>query len=119
MSKLLRRFRGKLLLEALLKSIVWGVTASCGCGFVYLFILHLITTEPRFIWSLIVFGVPFIVTAALLFAVKYYPTAKRIAGRLDESGLEERAGTMLEFGAVQTEIAKLQREDAKKHIEQT
>ena len=119
MSKLLRRFRGKLLLEALLKSLVWGVTASCGCGFVYLFILHLISTEPRLIWSLIVFGVPFILTATLLFAVKYYPTAKRIAGRLDESGLEERAGTMLEFGAVQTEIAKLQREDAKKHIEQT
>ncbi len=118
MSKLLRRFRVRLLLEALLKSLVWGVTASCGCGFVYLFVLHLISTEPRLAWSLIVFGVSFIVTAVLLFAVKYYPTEKRIAGRVDESGLEERAGTMLEFEAVQTEIAGLQREDAKKHIEQ-
>ncbi len=116
LKKLFRPFRRRLLTEAAIKALLFGLL----CGGIGLFgvslFYHLLKTQPRteqlitpVLW---IFGIAFLLAFLL-----QYPTKKRIAKRLDESGLKERAVTMLEMQNSDKEMAKLQREDACKRIE--
>ena len=113
--KLLMRFYGRLLAEALLLSGVQGLICGAGAVFILSFVYHLLLTAPpvRLVIGVFLgcFGLGFLWQMLLR-----YPTASRIAARLDEMGLQERAGTMLAFAKDHSTMARLQRKDAQAHI---
>ena len=57
-----------------------------------------------------------LIAAVILYAVKFKPSIKELAYRVDRLGLEERMVTMLEFQNDDSVIARLQRENAKEHL---
>ena len=52
----------------------------------------------------------------LLSLVCLLPSEKQVAARIDETGLAERTGTMREFRRDDSDIARIQREDAVWHL---
>lgn len=117
-SKLLRAFRGKILLETILQSAITALAAGAGGIFITSFIYHIIVRPaPMPVISAIGLGV-FAVTFLLL-VILGWPTLKKVARRVDALGLQERTGTMLEFQNDPSPIAQLQRQDAAAHIEKT
>lgn len=119
MKKLFNRFRRKLMIEAILKAFLMGALIASCIEFVFLFVMHLLSRDPGWVLIGCVFAAPFLLSFLLFFCVVYYPTQKRIAKRLDQSGLEERAGTMLEFMDGKSTILELQRADAVQRIKDT
>jgi hypothetical protein len=69
------------------------------------------------IWFGIGIGVGItLISSVILYFAKFKPTAKQIARRVDQLGLEERLITMLELQQDESYIAMLQRENAKEHL---
>lgn len=54
--------------------------------------------------------------AALLYGIRYRPTPRRVAARIDGLHSGDRAGSMLEFWDNPSLLCRLQREDALRHI---
>ena len=119
MNKLLGRFRRKLMIEAIGKASLLGALIGAGTELAFLIIMHLVSRDPGLLWIGIVFSVPFCIAFALFFGLAYYPTSKRVAKRIDAIGLQERAGTMLQFMDQSSTIIELQRNDAIRRIKQT
>ena len=116
MKKEMKRFKHKLFIESLVKACVRGITCGAVVLFVFLVVMHILSREPE-VWLIVMmFGLPFLLTALLLFLFRYYPTQRRTAARIDASGLEERIGTMLEMKETHSPIAELQRKDAMEHL---
>lgn len=116
--KLLRRFRGQLLWQLLVRSVLWGLTAGSAALFVCSLIWHLIIRTPSNIWLAGSFAAGF--AAGLIPCIcLYFPTRRRTAARLDETGLQERAGTMLAFRKQKGLMVELQRKDAAEYIKAT
>ncbi len=119
MNKLFSRFRRKLMIEAVCKALLMGALIGAGIELAFLIVMHLISRNPGWMMIGCVFGIPFLLAFAILFGVVYFPTQKRIARRLDRSGLAERAGTMLEFKDKSSTIIDMQRADAVERIQNT
>lgn len=119
MDKLLARFRRRLMIEAIGKATLMGLLIGASIELAFLIVMHLISRDPGLVWIGIVFGVPFCIAFALFFGVAYYPTQKRVTRRVDASGLQERAGTMLQFMGQESTILQMQRNDATQKIEMT
>lgn len=118
MNNLFDRFRHRLLIEAIGKSALMGGLIASSIELAFLIVMHLIARNPGFLWIGIVFGVPFGVVFGLFLGVVYYPTEKRVAERIDATGLQERAGTMLQFRDQNSSIIEMQRNDATQRIQQ-
>lgn len=116
--KLLQRFYGRLLCEALLFAGLNGLILGAGSVFVTSFVYHLLLkSTPASVLAGIFggsFGPCFLVCMLLR-----YPTARRIAARVDAAGLQERAGTMLTYAKESGTLVRLQRKDAQAAIEST
>jgi len=117
MKKLLHPFKMKLIWEAFVKSWVVALTAGAVCEFIFLLIMHLLALEPDKWLIAVVFGIPFVLSGLLLFGLRHYPNMKRVVTRVDETGLEERVITMLEYKENNDFVVELQRNDALKHLE--
>lgn len=116
--QLFRPFRLRLLGHSLLRSILTGLITGAGVTFILSLVWHLMVKAPPS-WLLPAafagaFALGFIPTLC-----KTYPTEKRVAQKLDQTGLQERAGTMLAFQDSKGLMAQLQRKDAIKHIRRT
>lgn len=115
---LFRPFWWQLLGQALLRALLAGLTAGAGTAFLLSLIFHILLRPTD--WTLLLiaagvaFGACFLVVLILLF-----PTKKKVAKRLDEAGLQERAGTMLAFRKQSEPLVRLQRQDAISHIRKT
>ena len=119
MNKLFSRFKRRLMVEAVGRAALNGALIGGSIELVFLIVMHLISVDPGWLWIAVSFAVPFIVSFALFFGIAYYPTQKRVARRIDECGLEERAGTMLQFKNQSSHIIDLQRRDATERIIKT
>ena len=119
MNKLFGRFRRRLMIEAIGKASLIGALIGASIELAFLIVMHLFSCDPGPLWIGIVFLVPFCVAFALFFGLAYYPTPKRIAQRIDASGLQERVGTMVQFKDQSSTMIELQRNDATQRIEQT
>ena len=104
--------------EAFAKSFLIGVLIGASVELAFSIVMHLLSSDPGWLWIGIVFVVPFFLVSVLLFGFVYYPTQKRVAKRLDEAGLQERASTMIQFKGQESNILEMQRMDATKHIEE-
>ena len=119
MDKLFSRFRRRLMIEAIGKAALMGALIGSSIELAFLIVMHLFSHNPGIVWISVVFAVPFAVAFGLFFGLAYYPTQKRVARRIDASGLQERAGTMLQFRDQSTPMIELQRSDATWRIQQT
>lgn len=117
-TKLLRRFYGRLLAEALLFAVLNGLICGAGVVFIVSFVYHLLLLDPGVSVMLCIFGGVFGLCFLGCMLLRY-PTNRRIAARLDEAGLQERAGTMLAFAKESSTLVRLQRKDAREHIAAT
>ena len=105
----------KLTWEAVLKSLLVGLTIALGTTFVLGAILWFASADDlALILGLLIGGFVFVTAAATatLYLVKFRPTVKSNSRRIDKLGLEERAITMIEYQNDDSVIARLQREDA-------
>ena len=101
----------RLVLEAVMKSLLAGLAIGC--------IVNFITALAAWIFSFggvwLAIGVgagAWLVSAVLLYFLKYKPSIVETAARMDRLGLEERMITMLEFEGDNSYIASVQRENA-------
>ncbi len=118
-TKLFEKYRNRLVKEGIIKSVMFGLIA----GFVTDFIVTLVSWLCNYKYGLwlglgLGLGIAAVVGAVLYF-VKFRPSDKEVAKRVDALGLEERMITMLELENDNSYIALRQREDAKIHAKTT
>lgn len=115
---LLRTFKAKLLLECFLYAVVISLMLGAISIFITSLVYHILLQETPLVLAAIIGGGVFVLSFLILFILRY-PTAKRVAARVDALGLQERASTMLEYQNENTPIAQMQRSDAVEHIRKT
>lgn len=106
-----KKYYKRLLREAVLKSLIWGLVAGLGAMFIVAFATWCSEFKGLFLTIGLFVGV-WAVVAVLLFFLRYKPTEKTVAERVDRLGLDERLITMLELRGEESYIAVRQREDA-------
>ena len=112
---LLSEYRKRLSKEAWLKSIVWGAVFAFGANAVAALVtwcLGVKSLKLVLCVSLGVFVAVWAASSALLYFLKFRPTFKDVARRVDGLGLEERVITMTEYEKKEDFFAKKQRQDA-------
>lgn len=105
-------YKAKLTLEAILKSALLGIAIGFTLGLVLGLIFWLVGIEVIWILFVATLGVT-AVSGVLFYFLRYRLNDVAIARRLDSLGLEERLVTMLELDGVDSNIANIQRADAK------
>lgn len=116
--KLLCRFRLRLLGHCLLHCVIWGIAAGAAAVFLCSLVWHILLKAPPPIWLLGSLGAGFLLGFIPCFVARF-PTARRTAKKVDETGLQERAGTMLAYSKKDGLLVELQRKDAAEHIQNT
>lgn len=116
--KLFRRFQRRLLTHGLIRSVLWGVAGGGAAVFICALVWHILLKEPAPVWLLGALAAGF-AAGFIPCLILNFPTRKQTAKRLDETGLQERAGTMLAYEKKSGLLVELQRRDAKTHIEKT
>lgn len=114
--KLFRFFKRRLMWEAIVKSLLFSALLGAAAVFLTSLIYHIVIKPAPAVLLIALFGGIFAAAFVVMMFVFLYPTHKRVAVRIDEIGLQERVCTMLEYSDDKSEIARLQREDALKHL---
>lgn len=104
-------YQPKLTFEAILKSALAGVAVGFGAGLVLGLIFWLFGIEITWILIATTLGVA-CASGLLFYFLRFVPTEKSNAARLDRLGLEERMVTMVELEGDDSYIAEIQRRDA-------
>lgn len=111
-NQLFQKYHKRITREAVIKSAAYGLIAG-SCALLLTALLSWFFGFREGLWLAIgLFGAGFAVTALCLYFLKFRPTTKSIAERVDSLGLEERLITMYELQGDQSYMAKLQRKDA-------
>ncbi len=115
--KYFEKYDSRLVREGILRALVCGAAVGLAANAVTAFVCWCL---PDITWGLwLALGVLVAVTAAataIFYFVRFRPTVKRSAKRLDALGLEERLITMVEYEDDSSLIANIQREDAKENL---
>jgi len=110
-NNIFKKYHSRLVLEAVVKSALCGLTAGFLSNFIAAFVCWILSYEN--IWLSIGIGIGIaLVFGVAIYFLKFRPTTKDIARRVDKLGLEERLITMMELENDDSYIAKRQREDA-------
>lgn len=113
--KLLNKYQSRLTWEAWLRSFLCGLIVGGATLFIAAFVFWM--TKPKFFWvSLVIFAAVVTVATLIFYFLKFRPTVKAIAKRVDALGLEERILTMNQLENDDSYIAKRQREDAEQSL---
>ena len=116
--QLFKKHYSRLVTEGIIKSVLFGLAIGFAANFVTAFLAWLFDFNG--IWLAIGVAVgASAVSAVLLYFLKYKPSEKDLARRLDRLGLEERMITMLDLRGESSPIANLQRRDAKQTLAST
>ena len=111
-SGLFKKYRSRVVKEGILKAVVCGLIV----GFAVLIVTALafwFAGVPWGLWlSIALFAAATGASVPAFYFLKFKPTAKAIAKRIDQLGLEERIITMMELEKDESFIAMKQREDA-------
>ncbi len=113
--QLLKKYKSKLIYEGVLKALIIGFIP----GFALSFIAALITIFVGYNGLWLSVGICLstaAVVSPLFYFLKYRPSTKKAAERLDRLGLDERLVTMMDLANDQSYIAIRQREDAKEKL---
>jgi hypothetical protein len=113
--QLFRKHYSRLVLEAVIKSVLAGLAMGCGANF--LAALAAWIFDFGGVWLVIgVGGGVWLISSLLFFFLKYKPSVSETAERMDRLGLSERMITMLELQGDDSYIASVQRENARASI---
>ncbi len=110
---LFEKYYNRLFKEGVIKSLLCGLGAASCALFLISFIFWMFGIKGYYI-AIIVWAVAFVGATCAFYFLKFRPTTREIARRVDKLGLEERLITMLELEGDDSFIAMKQREDAKK-----
>ncbi len=116
MDNILEQYKGKIVKESLIKSLIIGGIA----GFAVIAIISIIsfvTKENLLLLAVILGVVTTVITTIVLFKTLYKTSINVIARRVDNLGLEERLITMLEYQDDDSVMASIQRDDTKVVLE--
>ena len=105
--------------EAVIRSLLAGLSVAFGVDFVIGALFWFLGTNSLALVLGVLFGALIVTTAAagaIFYFTKFKPTVKGNARRIDGLGLEERVITMIDYASDDSLIAKLQREDAIKAL---
>lgn len=105
------KFRKRLVKESVLKSIFLGLIFGCFALVIVGFFTWLFGYKPGLFLAIAALVVVTAIVAPLFYFLRFRPSTKEIACRVDALGLEERMLTMTELEGEQTYIAEAQRED--------
>lgn len=115
-NQILKKFHNKLNVEAILRSLIWGVIIG--------FSVSLVTATVSYIFDIgivliaIIAGLAIcVIVTTCFYLLRYKPNKIDLASRVDILGLQERVLTMTELQEDDSYIAKLQRQDAVTFIE--
>jgi len=122
--KLFKRYYGRMRLEGLLKSLVWGIAVGFAIGALFAFFTLGFNSFANvfgheraglfvFLIALGIWVGVTLISMPLFYLFRFRPDASRTAERIDRTGLEERLVTMKGLEGDDSYIAELQREDAK------
>ncbi len=116
MANLLKKYRAKIVWEGILKSLFLGLV----CGSVAMALCILLSWFFGFkagLWvGIALFAAVTAAVTPILYFVKFKPTARTVATRVDALGLEERILTMTQLEGDDSYIARMQREDARRAL---
>ena len=101
----------KLLIEALIRSALWGIAIGAAASFVCALVCWFFAFNGL-VLSIVAFAVGTAVAGVLFYFLRFRPSVKSNARRLDSYGLDERVITMVELEGQDSFIARKQREDA-------
>lgn len=107
----LKKYRSRVKAESILKSFFAGAIIGFGVATLVEFFSWFFCFGAGLFIAIGIFIVVTLVSAILFYQLKYKPTVKAIAGRIDELGLEERVLTMTELEGDTSYIAEVQRAD--------
>lgn len=113
---LLGKYAKRLTVEALLKSLIVSATAGFGVAFVVATVCWFKGTNAMWLCLGILAGA-LILGMPILYFAAFRPTLKGNAKRIDLLGLEERTVTMVELENEDSIMSRLQREDARAHLQ--
>ena len=106
----------RLVTEGILKSAILGALVCFVINFIFAFLYWMFAIGS--IWLGIGIGtVSGIAFGVALYFLRYNPTEKTVAGRIDRYGFEERMITMLELREDESFMADMQRRDARKSLD--
>lgn len=108
--KILKEYYDKLAKEAWLKSLLCGLSV----GFIAMFISSMVfwLTAAKYFWvAIVIWAVATAGATPLFYFKKFKLTARKLARRVDDLGLEERLLTMTQLEGDESYIAVKQRED--------
>ena len=115
---ILRRFRWRLLGQALVRSVIWGLTAGAAALGLCSLVWHLLIKTMPMLYAIGSAAGGFLI-GFLPCMFMYFPTKRRTAARLDRTGLQERVGTMLQYSGKAGLLVEMQRQDAMERITRT
>ena len=111
------KFYNKLRLEGVLKSLIISLIPSLGISLILSLAFYFI--EVNLLWiSLLSFFIMALILTPALYYIFYRVDEASVARRVDLEGLEERLITMVESKDDDSLMAKYQREDALRHLEE-
>lgn len=113
--KLFKKYYSRLVLEAILKSLVFGFLIGSAANLLFMTFSLLFMLKIYWI-GFVIWGAVTLVAAAAIF-IKTVPGEKEVARRMDELGLMERVITMNELKGSDTDIARIQRADTLQTVE--
>lgn len=112
MTELFKRYYSRLAKEGFLKAMLWGMIVGGSALLISSFVFWVV--EPKLFWiSIIIWAVATIIATVVFYFLRFRPTTKMVATRLDKLGLKERMITMTELQNDTSFIAMKQRNDAK------
>ena len=110
-NELFRIYKQRMTLSAVVTSACCGLAAGGLAAFISALACWIFNFDS--IWLPIGIGIGVAVTVGVLvYFLKLRPTPRKIAGKIDSMGLEERTITMLDLEGSESTMAQLQRSDA-------
>jgi len=115
LKKILRPFKNRIILENVLRGLVFALICAAAFVFVFSLVYHILVLETPWKLTAIIGGAVFALSFAGFFTVKY-PSLRKVGRRVDGIGLQERVSTMIEYSRDESVIAGMQRNDALKKL---
>ena len=112
----LKKYRGRVVKEGILKSLFIGIICGMAALIPVAFLTWFFAYKPGLFISIAVFAVVTAAVAVPVYFLRYRPSVKQIAQRIDGLGLEERMLTMTELEGDESFMARAQREDTRRAL---
>ncbi|HBF14796.1 MAG TPA: hypothetical protein DDW30_03770 [Clostridiales bacterium] len=112
---LFKQYHHRMVREGIFSSVCFGLMIASGAVFVSALVCWLLRFT-QILLPLAIGGGVLLVSSILFFVLKFRPTERKVARRIDQMGLEERTVTMLDLAEDDSYIARKQREDTREKV---